>query len=100
MEFTFVPNFPFIPTPPAEAKGNSRCTIFEVLRYLPTLSIGKKRARTDDQNSVSSPSKKAKGDTPKKPGRVVRAKVPRPPKVNAATKAALKEKEKEGAFFT
>ena len=64
------------------------------------MSIGKKRARADDQNSSASPSKKAKGDAAKKAKRVPRTRLPRPPTVNAVAKAALKEKKKEGEFFT
>jgi hypothetical protein len=64
------------------------------------LSIGTKHSRTDDDNSKPPHRKKAKPDSvSKKPGRAAKVRVARPPKVNAAVKAALKEKEKEGQFF-
>lgn len=64
------------------------------------IATGKKRARNEAQNSEAPPSKRANGEaTVKKPGRAARVRVPRPPKVNASAKAALKAKEKEGEPF-
>jgi hypothetical protein len=56
---------------------------------------GKKRAHKGDEPAEASPSKRVKSETSRR-GRPARVKLPRPSKVNAAAKAALKEKAKEG----
>lgn len=73
-------------------------TLKYMFTELPT-RIGKKRARPDGQNFRATPTKKVKCDLAPKTTKRASIKIPRPPKVNTVTKAALKEKEKEGGFF-
>lgn len=73
--------------------------LYRILLFLTVLTPigGRKRVRVDDEHTEFSHSKRVQSETSRK-GRPARVKLPKPPKVNAAAKAALKEKEKEGKF--
>ncbi len=78
-------------SPPAQTMG--------VLQYSTMSTLlppqGKKRAHKGDEPAEASSSKRVKSETSRR-GRPARVRLPRPSKVNAAAKAALKEKAKEG----